>query len=512
MSDLRRGPQKRLSVGMLGVIGLLVVFAFIYFSFAKRVPFIEGYRLEGVFSNTSQLRKGSPAMRTGVDVGKVVGIDKGPGTTALIEMEFKDSALPIHEDVTLRVRPRLFLEGGFYIEVRPGSPSAPSLADKGTVPLGQTSVPVQFDQILTSLDRPARESLQRTITNLAEGTSDGAAKAFGDAAKPFIPALRDTTQVAQAARGIQRHDLSELISSLAMITGTLAANDRELGEMVTALNVTTGALASESSSLRAGLREADALTAKGGAELRGVAAGLPAIERFVARLRPSLPLAPATLGNADKLLRTLRPLVRPNELPRLLTTLTPTVNRLPTLSRRLQTLFPLVTPVSDCVRDRVLPVLYAKLNDGALSTNRPLWQDLAHATVGLSGASSSFDANGPSVRYLAAAGDSSIATGSLPGIGALVGLGPKILGSVPRWLGPGIVPPFRPDVACRGATAPNLQSRTPYPAVTARSAGNAAKVAVTERAVGGGTGASSTLRDALRVITGALDTAAEGKR
>lgn len=513
MSELRRGPKKRVGVGVLGLAGIIVVFAVVYFSFAKRVPFVEGYRVTGVFSNSSQLRKGSPVRIAGVDVGKVVGIKKGAGTTAEVTLELKDNGLPIHQDATLRVRPRLFLEGGFYIEVRAGSPSGPDLADGGMIPLGQTSVPVQFDQVLSSLDRPTRQSLKRTITNVAQGTDDGAAKALGDASKPFVPALRDTAQVAQAARGIRTHDLSELIGSLTSITGTLAANDRQLGEMVTALNTTSGALASESGNLQAGIRQADLLSQTAIPRLQTIRAGLPSIERFALALRPSLPQTPATLRHVSQLLTAARPVLRPAELPALLTKLTPTINRLPTLSTRLQTLFALVTPVSDCLNTRVLPTLKTKINDGPNSTNRPVWQDLLHATVGLSGASQSFDANGPSVRYLAAAGESSIALGSVPGVGRLVGLGPQITGSSPRWLGNGKLSPFRPDVACRDATPVNLQSRTPFPTpagAAARSTGQASKLV--ERSIGGATGSSSTLRDALRRLAADVHATTEGKR
>jgi virulence factor Mce-like protein len=495
---------------------MLVIAAVVYFSFAKRVPFVEGYRLEAVFSNTSQVRKGSPVRIAGVDVGKVVGIEKGPGTTAQIELEFKDSGRPIHQDATLRIRPRLFLEGGFYIELRPGSPSAPELPDHGTIPLGQTTVPVQFDQVLTSLDRPTRESLRRTIDNLAAGTDDGAAKAFGDAAKPFIPALRDTAQVAQAARGIEQHDLSKLVSSLSQITGTLAENDRELGELVTALNTTSGALASESGNLSAGIREADRLARDAAPQLRAIDAALPSLERVATALRPSLPQAPGTLRGVSKLLDQALPLVQGPELPALVTTLTPPINQLPTLSRRLRTLFPLVTPVSDCLRDRVIPTLSTKIDDGQLSTDRPVWQDLVHAAVGLAGASQNSDANGPSVRYLAAAGDSTIATGSLPGIGQLVALGPEIKGSTPKWLGNGRMSPFRPDLACRDATPVNLQSRTPFgKGATIRATGGAsagpAPARVTSRPIGAESGDRSTLPAALRAVVGAVDGVTTGR-
>jgi phospholipid/cholesterol/gamma-HCH transport system substrate-binding protein len=463
MSELRRMPKKRLSVGALGVLGIIAIAIVVYFSFAKRVPFLHGYRVEAVFSNSTQLRKGSPVRVAGVDVGKVVKLSDGPGTTATVELEFKDSGLPVHQDATLRIRPRLFLEGGFYIELRPGSPSAPKLADRGTIPLGQTSVPVQFDQILTSLNRPTRESLRRTVKNLAEGTDDGAAKAFGDAARPFVPALRDTAVVAKAARGIEAHDLSTLVSSLATVTGTLAANDRALGELVSGLDTTSGVLAAEQGNVRATIRGLDSITRTSVPSLRAIDRALPSVRRFATALRPSLPPAPATLRHTAALLAQVRPLAQPAELPATLTALTPTVNGLPALSTRLRTLLPLVTPVSDCLRDRVIPVLSTPINDGVNSSGRPVWQDLVHAGVGLAGSSSSFDGNGFSVRYLAAVGDQSFATGSLPGLGQLVGLGPAVEGVSPRWLGNGVKPPVRPDAPCRDQAPVNLQSRTPFP-------------------------------------------------
>lgn len=517
MTELRRGPKRRISVGVLGTMGVIVIALVVYFSFAKRVPFIHGYRLEAVFSNTSQLRKGSPVRIAGVDVGKVVGIKKGVGQTAEVRLEFKDSGLPIHRDATLRVRPRLFLEGGFYIELRPGSPSAPDLPDNGTIPLGQTTVPVQFDQILTSLNRPTRRSLQRTITNLAEGTDNGAAKAFGDAARPFVPALRDTAQVAQAARGIETHDVSNVISSLSMITGTLAANDQALGQMITALNLTSGALASEQANVRASVRGIDKLTRTATPSLVAIDRALPSVKRFADALRPSLPQTPATLRHASALLTQVRALAQPSELPGLVTKLTPTINRLPTLSTRLRALFPLVTPVSECVANRVVPVLKTQINDGHNSTGRPVWQDLVHAAVGLAGASQSFDGNGPGVRFLAAVGDSTIATGSLPGLGQLFGQGPQIQGSTPRWLGNGVTPPFRPDVACTAATPVNLQARTPFPAAgstrlaKAQRAAKTTSAPVIEHRIGEKPAAPSALHEALQDVARATSALAKKK-
>ena len=75
----------------------------------------------------------------------------GPGHTTAVKMEIDGSGRPVKSDATLKIRPRLFLEGGFYVDLKPGSPSAPELKDGGTIPLPQTAVPVQFNQVLNTL-------------------------------------------------------------------------------------------------------------------------------------------------------------------------------------------------------------------------------------------------------------------------------------------------------------------------------------------------------------------------
>ena len=41
-----------------------------------------------------------------------------------------DEGLPIHKDATITIRPRLFLEGNFFLDLQPGSPSAPDLSER----------------------------------------------------------------------------------------------------------------------------------------------------------------------------------------------------------------------------------------------------------------------------------------------------------------------------------------------------------------------------------------------
>ena len=72
-------------------------------------------------------------------------------TGAKVTFTVDEEGQPIHADAEVEIRPRLFLEGNFFLDLRPGSPSAPELADGGTIPLTQTATAVQLDEVLTAL-------------------------------------------------------------------------------------------------------------------------------------------------------------------------------------------------------------------------------------------------------------------------------------------------------------------------------------------------------------------------
>jgi phospholipid/cholesterol/gamma-HCH transport system substrate-binding protein len=136
-------------VGLLVILGTLFAF---YLAASKHVPFIGGgHEVTLEFRSANQIAPNSPVRIAGVNVGKVKSIDQGPADTAAVTVSLDDDALPLHTDATARIRPRTFLEGAFFVDIQPGSPSAPDLPDGGTIPVGQTSDPVQLDQILTTL-------------------------------------------------------------------------------------------------------------------------------------------------------------------------------------------------------------------------------------------------------------------------------------------------------------------------------------------------------------------------
>jgi phospholipid/cholesterol/gamma-HCH transport system substrate-binding protein len=457
---VRRGWSTA-TAARVGLVGALVLLGIAYGAFTKRVPFVEGYRVEAVFESSNGLRGGSPVRIAGVDVGKVFDVREGPGATSVVVLELGDRGRPVKRDAIARIRPRLFLEGGFYVELEPGSPSAPELDDGGTIPLTQTKLPVQFDEILTVFDGPVRDGLRSVIRELDTAMDGGGAEGAAAAARPLAPLLRDGAIVADAAQGTRDDDLSRLVGGAARVTSALAERRADLAGLVRGLATTAGALGDEAGGLAGTVREADRLLGVAPVTLPRIAARVPAAERLLAEARPGLRRARTALPAVNGLLAELRRASRPRELPALLAGLRPAVGDLPRLTDRLSALFPLVTPVTDCVRDNALPVLEAKVDDGPLSTGKPVWQELASALATLPGASGPFDANGPWIRYAAGGGDQTLSTGQVPGIGTLLASSDQVPQGVrPTPLPPRTLPEFRPDAPCQEQAPVDVQART----------------------------------------------------
>ena len=155
-----------------GLILIVLVIIGTYLAWTKAIPFQSHFELHAVFKNAANIRKDSPVRIAGVNVGKVVSIksvcDNGlTGNCASnysdVTFTVDDSGQPIHSDAQIAIRPRIFLEGNFFLDVSPGSPSAHSLSSGDMIPVTQTSTAVQLDQILTSLQAPDRANLQKLL-------------------------------------------------------------------------------------------------------------------------------------------------------------------------------------------------------------------------------------------------------------------------------------------------------------------------------------------------------------
>src|SRR2546423_9510849 len=172
---MRRNQKRTLSNFAAGAIALVLTVLIVYFGFTKAIPFQHHFTISATFPTANNLMPKSPVRIAGVNVGRVVGVSHlragEPG--AVVKMQIEDKGLPIHKDATFAIRPRIFLEGNFFVDIHPGTPSAPSVHDGDRISGTRTRTPVQFDQILTSLQSDTRQNLRTLLYEYGTAVSDG---------------------------------------------------------------------------------------------------------------------------------------------------------------------------------------------------------------------------------------------------------------------------------------------------------------------------------------------------
>ena len=87
----------------------------------------------------------------------------GNSQAAVITMDIEPNGLPIHADATAAIQSRIFLEGNFYVDLRPGSPNARTVSSGHTLPAASTAGPVQLDRVLAALNSNARANLETLV-------------------------------------------------------------------------------------------------------------------------------------------------------------------------------------------------------------------------------------------------------------------------------------------------------------------------------------------------------------
>jgi virulence factor Mce-like protein len=471
--------SRRLSNFQIGLIAVVLTLIGFYLAFTKSIPFAgHGYQLKAVFADAQNIRANSPVRISGVNVGKVSDVQhevnpNGDGqNAAVVTMDIKDDALPIRQDATLQLRPRLFLEGNLFVDLHPGSPSAPELHSGSVVPENQTSESVQFDQVLTSLDAPVRQDLQIFLKEFG-GALDkyGGAQGFQESFRSSPAAYEYTSQVNQALLGTQPGDLAGFVSNLDVVARELNHNSSDLQGLISNLNSVSGAFAANQASLREAIIELPRTLAAGRPALFKLNRDFPPLRAFAREALPGVRSANKALDYANPWIGQLRQLVSKPELRGLINDLRPTIPDLAALSHDSLPFLEQSRALASCFNNVVIPWSNTPIpNNDSDPPAAKVYQETAYGLSGVAGESRSGDANGQEFRVLGGGGTNTIAPFASPGIpggGNLTGVSPfNFLGSEPAKQSSAKTP-FRPDVPCETQDPPNLESELgPAPATS----------------------------------------------
>jgi phospholipid/cholesterol/gamma-HCH transport system substrate-binding protein len=476
-SDDERVPRKDragASPFVVGLVVLVVACIGVFLGFTKHIPFTHGFRVQAVFQSANSIRTNSPVRIAGVNVGKVTKIEGKPGSdAAVVTMEINDKGLPIHKDAVMKIRPRIFLEGNFFVDVSPGTPSAPTIDDGDTIPLTQTATPVQFDQVLTTFQSDTRTALQKTLEGLGTGLTykppkaqdldaapsargESAAQSLNDAIRYGARSLRGTAIVADAFLGTEDHDLSRLIAGLNRTTEGLGRNEEQLKDLVTNFNRTVAATASEAVDLRASIRLLGPTLANANNALDALNASFPNTRAFAREILPGVNQTAATIDAAFPWIAQTKKLLGPDELQGVVSQLSPATEDLAKVVDATLQLLPQADLAAKCATNVILPTGDVKIADGQFSTNEENYKEFWYSMVGLAGEGQDFDGNGPYVRFQPGGGDQTLSmgqSGDLPDKIFANAISPP-LGTRPAY--PGKRPPYNSTFPCYKNPLPNL--------------------------------------------------------
>lgn len=290
----------------------------------------------------------------GVNVGTIGDVER-EGDNAVVEIELTED-IPLHVDARADMRPHTLFEGSSFIDLSPGSPSAPPLEPGERIPIEQTSNYVTLDEALRVLRPEIRDSL-RDLAEVGANTLRGKAitgiqKSLGNA--PEL--MRDLRGPVRALQGKDREELAGAIAGMSRTVDAVAEREDDLIPLAQRVNHTATALTVD------GGAPLDATIAALPATLRELRDGAPELTGLVDRLdRFSVPVG-AALPDFTEAVHEATPLLE-KSIP-VLEDVTPVIADLRKISDRLgessptlAELMKVLDPVTQTFGDSVLPVL-----------------------------------------------------------------------------------------------------------------------------------------------------------
>jgi phospholipid/cholesterol/gamma-HCH transport system substrate-binding protein len=309
-------------------IGLLI---YLWISFGGSLPLAaQGYRFSVEFDQAVELAPDEQVEIAGVSVGRVasVSLDRRTGLSrAVIEISRQFAPRPADTRAILRSKTLL---GETYVQLSPGSPTAPKLPDGGTLPTARVAPTVQLDQIFSSFDPTTRRAFE---TWMQQGGI-----ALTNRGQQFNTALADLYPFA-----------TNVDSVLAVLHREGAATSTLLhdgGQVFSALSRSPAAL-------QGFVRNSNSLFAATAARDVALAATVRAFPGFLAATR-------STIDRVTRFAQTTKPLI--DELRPAAVQLTPVLQSTTVLAPELRNLLVDIAPLTRASRAG-FPALQRFLND-----------------------------------------------------------------------------------------------------------------------------------------------------
>jgi virulence factor Mce-like protein len=234
-----------MAIFTLSCFGLLL---YLWSAFGGPVPLKpHGYRFETSFAEATQLAQEADVRISGVNVGRVKKIDLGEGRTDA-EIELKDEYAPIPQDSRAILRQKTLL-GETYVELTPGTNTAPKIPEGGRLEASQVAPTVELDEILRAFNEETREGFQVWQQDLGKGI-EGQGQGFSEFLGVLPEFASSTNRVLQVLNS-QERATREAIKNTGVVFDALTERGDQLSQWIDNSNQLLTTTAARDDSLRA---------------------------------------------------------------------------------------------------------------------------------------------------------------------------------------------------------------------------------------------------------------------
>lgn len=217
------------------VVLAIVVSGFILSHERLSLPFVSQstFPLNAEFSSAKAVTagQGQTVNVSGVVIGSIGGVKLNPDGTADVQMNIDSKYRHlVHTDASALLRPKTGLDD-MYVELNPGTRSAPLAKPGFTIPVSGTNPVVDPDEVLSSLDADTRQYLELLVNGAGQGLQGNGGSELAKVLERFLPTHQDLARLNKVVA--ERGDaLKSLIHSLQVLNTSLATKQIQISQLV----------------------------------------------------------------------------------------------------------------------------------------------------------------------------------------------------------------------------------------------------------------------------------------
>lgn len=347
----------------------------------------------------------------GIPVGVVTSVEPN-GDGAMVKMDLDSgTSAKLGAAPSASIRPSTLLGGNYYVDLKPGGDPAKF---EGTIPMAQTSTPIELDRVLEALQPDVRDSMQGTISNSRKALDEPTRKQLKELLRNAPGSLEGTDGVLRALQGEQpSEDLAALVTGLESTARALTKNKGALDRALVGLADTGAVIGRNGPALRDAVADLPET-------LRAAREGLDALDGTLTSVREVSEEARPTVQELDGALKALEPALRSSRP--LMDELVPTLNDLrPVVEDLVPTSVKANAVLSD-VDGKPLERVNGPITDMVLSpwhgpegslyegngNDTPFYKELGYMAAGGSASGNMTDRNGPTLHFQPGAGPGTV--------------------------------------------------------------------------------------------------------